>query len=484
MACELTQLSAFGRDFGQVFGLIRQHNVDSSLPEFRSSRASARAAHKGGVEDAPSVAAPEPMRYPGIIARERVDPDAAKVVKRLTRAGHRAYLVGGGVRDLLLGQKPKDFDIATSARPHEVRALFRNCRVIGRRFRLAHVLFSGGKIIEVATFRRDPREGDAPAATVDDGDGMRLVPAPRAVDEETDLLIRHDNAFGEPHEDALRRDFTINGLFYDLERDEVIDYVGGVQDVRARVVRTIGDPAIRFREDPIRILRAIKFCARLDLGLEPDLYDALIDQRKSVERASPPRTFEEILRLLRGGASHRSFYVLWDSGLLSLLIPELSSYLDDVGDAAGVVWRRLCAVDQRIARGGELPSDALLLSALLQSPAEEYMDGERDAALAFDAFAEEMAIRFTVPRRIRERMRLLLAVQKRLREGKVGNVARREFFADAALLFGLDCEARGLKPPAWAFDVSRYTEGNGSAQGRAAKAAKGEPPGKGKGRAP
>jgi poly(A) polymerase len=396
------------------------------------------------------------VRYSGLIAKERVDPDAAKVVKRLTRSGHQAYLVGGGVRDLLLGQKPKDFDIATSARPHEVRALFRNCRVIGRRFRLAHVLFSGGKIIEVATFRRDPRDGDAPpVSTIDDGDGMRLVPGARTVDEDTDLLIRHDNAFGEPHEDALRRDFTINGLFYDLERDEVIDYVGGVRDVRARVVRTIGDPAIRFREDPIRILRAIKFCARLDLGLDPELYDALIDQRQTVGRASPPRTFEEILRLLRGGAAHRSFYLLWDSGLLSLLIPELSAYLDDVGEGGALVWRRLSAVDRLVAQQ-QLPSDAILLSALLQSPAEEYMEGERDPALAFDAFAEEMALRFTVPRRIRERMRLLLAVQKRLREGKLGNVSRREFFGDAALLYGLDCEARGAPVPAWAFDVSRY----------------------------
>jgi poly(A) polymerase len=416
--------------------------------------------------------APEPVRYSGLIAKERVDPDAAKVVKRLTRSGHQAYLVGGGVRDLLLGQKPKDFDIATSARPHEVRALFRNCRVIGRRFRLAHVLFSGGKIIEVATFRRDPRDGDAPpVSTIDDGDGMRLVPGARTVDEDTDLLIRHDNAFGEPHEDALRRDFTINGLFYDLERDEVIDYVGGVRDVRARVVRTIGDPAIRFREDPIRILRAIKFCARLDLGLDPELYDALIDQRQTVGRASPPRTFEEILRLLRGGAAHRSFYLLWDSGLLSLLIPELSSYLDDVGEGGALVWRRLSAVDRLVAQQ-QLPSDAILLSALLQSPAEEYMDGERDPALAFDAFAEEMAVRFTVPRRIRERMRLLLAVQKRLRDGKLGNVSRREFFGDAALLYGLDCEARGAPVPAWAFDVSRYDEA--SAHKHAAKKGKGK----------
>ena len=411
---------------------------------------------------------PEPKRYSGIVPKDRVDSDAAKVVKRLTRNGHAAYLVGGGVRDLLLGQKPKDFDVATSARPHEVRALFRNCRVIGRRFRLAHVLFSGGKIIEVATFRRDPREDEVAVDEVDEGDGVRLVPVKRAVDEDTDLLIRHDNAFGEPHEDAIRRDFTINGLFYDIEADEVIDYVGGVRDVRARIVRTIGDPAIRFREDPIRILRAIKFCARLDLGIDPDLYEAMIDQRQTVSRASPPRTFEEILRLLRGGAAHRSFYLLWDTGLLSVMIPELAAYLDDVGEEGDVAWRRLRAVD-RLAAQSRLPNDAILLAALLQSPAEEYMEGERDPALAFDAFVEDMAARFTVPRRIRERMRLLLSAQKRLRDGKVGNIAKREFFADAALLYGLDCEARGLTAPGWAFDVSRYNEQEQRQSGKKAK---------------
>lgn len=408
---------------------------------------------------------PEPVRYTGIVPKERVDADAAKVVKRLTRNGHAAYLVGGGVRDLLLGQKPKDFDVATSARPHEVRALFRNCRVIGRRFRLAHVLFSGGKIIEVATFRRDPREDEGAIDAVDEGDGVRLVPVKRAVDEDADILIRHDNAFGEPHEDAIRRDFTINGLFYDIEADEVIDYVGGVRDVRARIVRTIGEPAIRFREDPIRILRAIKFCARLDLGIDPDLYEAMIDQRQTVSRASPPRTFEEILRLLRGGASHRSFYLLWDTGLLSVMIPELAAYLDDVGEEGDVAWRRLRAVD-KLAGQNRLPNDAILLSALLQSPAEEYMEGERDPALAFDSFVEEMAARFTVPRRIRERMRVLLSVQKRLRDGKIGNIAKREFFGEAALLHGLDCEARGLPVPVWAFDVSRYNEGEQRTNGK------------------
>jgi poly(A) polymerase len=427
-------------------GRFRLITVDSTAP-----------AHRTDSQRSPNRKVPEPMRYTGLIAKERVDADAAKVVKRLVRAGHLAYLVGGGVRDLLLGQKPKDFDIATSARPHEVRALFRNCRVIGRRFRLAHVLFSGGKIIEVATFRRDPRDDDPAVDHVEDEDGMRLVPQRRQVDEQADLLIRHDNAFGEPHEDALRRDFTINGLFYDLERDEVIDYVGGVLDVRAHTVRTIGDPAIRFREDPIRILRAVKFCARLDLGIDPEMYDAMIDQRGTVSRASPPRTFEEILRLLRSGAAHRAFYLLWDTGLLSVMLPELAAYLDDMGEERDVVWRRLIAVDKRVASGA-LPGDAILLASLLQSPAEEYMEGEKDPALAFDAFVEDLAQRFTVPRRIRERMRILLSVQKRLRDGKVGNLARREFFADCALLHGLDSEARGVALPEWAYDVSRYVE--------------------------
>lgn len=431
--------------------------MDSIVPESGAPAAHARTFR---------TKVPEPMRYVGLIARERVDPDAAKVVKRLTRAGHLAYLVGGGVRDLLLNQKPKDFDIATSARPAEVRALFRNCRVIGRRFRLAHVLFSGGKIIEVATFRRDPRDDEGLLVDeVPEGDGMRLVPQRKPVDEQADLLIRHDNAFGEPHEDALRRDFTINGLFYDLERDEVIDYVGGVPDVRARMVRTIGDPAIRFREDPIRILRAIKFCARLDVGIHPDMYDAMIDQRQTVSRASPPRTFEEILRLLRCGAAQRAFYLLWDTGLLAVMLPELAAYLDDVGDESDLVWRRLLAVDRRAALG-QLPNDALLLSSLLQSPAEEYMEGERDPALAFDSFIEDVAVRFTVPRRIRERMRILLSIQRRLRDGKIGNIARREFFADAALLHGLDCEARGGLAPEWAYDVSRYVEPVSAKKGR------------------
>src|SRR3954449_12599000 len=175
-----------------------------------------------------------------------IDPDAAKVIQRLRRYDHAAYLVGGCVRDLMLGRKPKDFDVVTSATPNDIRRLFKNCRIIGRRFRLAHIFF-GPKIIETSTFRANPREiEEEPSESGGDGEGG-------------DLLIRRDNVFGSAEEDARRRDFTINGLFYDLEKEEVIDYVNGLADLEARLVRTIGDPETRFPEDPVRILRAIKF---------------------------------------------------------------------------------------------------------------------------------------------------------------------------------------------------------------------------------
>ncbi len=222
------------------------------------------------------------------IPREHIDPDADKVVRRLKRRGFEAYLVGGCVRDLLLGRRPKDFDVATSATPPETKELFRNCRIIGRRFRLAHIFF-GSKIIETSTFRQNPREG-------------------MALEEVEELLIRRDNVFGSAEEDARRRDFTINGLFYDVEAEQVIDYVGGRADLDARLVRTIGDPDIRFREDPVRILRAIKFAARLDFGITPDVYDAIVQCRGALAMAARPRLFEEVLRLLRGGAAHRSIW--------------------------------------------------------------------------------------------------------------------------------------------------------------------------------
>jgi len=242
--------------------------------------------------------------------RAAIDPDADRVVRKLTRAGHKAYLVGGCVRDLLVARTPKDFDVATSATPNEIKATFRNCRIIGRRFRLAHVFF-GSKIIETSTFRANPRDED-----------------------DHDLLIRRDNVFGTETEDARRRDFTINGLFYDVEREEVIDHVGGLADLDSKLVRTIGDPDIRFQEDPVRILRAIKFAARLDFGFEPGTWRALLRWRGEISKCAPPRLLEEIHRLMRGGAARRSFELLVETGVLAVLSPYLAGLLEGEGAPA------------------------------------------------------------------------------------------------------------------------------------------------------
>ena len=239
--------------------------------------------------------------------RAAIDSDADRVVRKLTRAGYKAYLVGGCVRDLLVGKTPKDFDVATSATPNEIKSTFRNSRIIGRRFRLAHVFFDQ-KIIETATFRANPREED-----------------------EHDLLIRRDNVFGTESEDAKRRDFTINGLFYDVEREEVIDHVSGLADLEAKLVRTIGDPDIRFQEDPVRMLRALKFAARLDFGFEPATWKALLRWRSEISKCAPPRLLEEMHRLLRGGAARRSFELMVETGVLAVLSPYLAGLLEGPG---------------------------------------------------------------------------------------------------------------------------------------------------------
>lgn len=239
--------------------------------------------------------------------RAAIDPDADRVVRKLTRAGYKAYLVGGCVRDLLVSRTPKDWDVATSATPNEIKATFRNSRIIGRRFRLAHVFF-GSKIIETSTFRAPPREG-----------------------EEDDLLIRRDNVFGTETEDARRRDFTINGLFYDVEKEQVIDHVNGLADLDAKLIRTIGDPEVRFQEDPVRMLRAVKFAARLDFGFEPATWRALLRWRGEISKCAPPRLLEEIHRLMRGGAARRSFELLVETGSLAVLSPYLAGLLEGPG---------------------------------------------------------------------------------------------------------------------------------------------------------
>ncbi|MET0594909.1 MAG: polynucleotide adenylyltransferase PcnB [Polyangiaceae bacterium] len=372
---------------------------------------------------------PQPTRIDAGFDQSRVDPDAQKVVRRLTRHGFQAYLVGGGVRDLLLDRRPKDYDIATDARPEDVRRLFRNSRIIGRRFRLVHVLFGGGKVIEVATFRRSP------IIDVDALDGAG----------DADLLIRSDNAFGEAHEDALRRDFTINALFYDLDAGQILDWVGGMGDIERRVVRTIGEPETRFREDPVRILRAIKFAARLDLGIDPDVYDAMVFTRASLGRAARPRVFEEIMRLLRGGGAHRSIWLAWELGILSVLLPELATFLDDdAGDgAASRVWQLLGEVDRRTVERGAAFDDIVLSTLLLLEPMREACEGERDRVAAAYGFLDPVIARLAMSRRVADAVRRIVSILPRLGAGRAGRFARSALSDLAMQIYEIERSARG-----------------------------------------
>lgn len=259
---------------------------------------------------------PEPVIVPRAehsISRRDIDPDALKVLYRLHQFDHTAYLVGGSVRDLLLGRRPKDFDIGTSAHPYQIKKLFRNCWIIGRRFRLAHVRF-GSKTIEVATFRHHVPPGT---------ENEPAEPAPPADSRDADLLIHHDNTFGTPEEDAFRRDFTVNALFYDIGTFSIIDYVGGLQDLRDGVIRSIGDPGQRFQEDPVRMLRAITMAARLDFALDPPIVKAIAKHKQLLATASPARLIEEYYKVLRSGAAEKTFRGLFEHGLLDAVTPDL-----------------------------------------------------------------------------------------------------------------------------------------------------------------
>ena len=246
----------------------------------------------------------EPFRLTEHCIRPRlIDKDALRVVNRLHDFGFYAYLVGGSVRDLLIGRTPKDFDVVTSAQPREIKRLFRRCRLIGRRFRLAHILGENGNVIETATFRAKPK------------------------DLEQGEIIFDDNQFGTPRSDALRRDFTVNALYYDAHRDEVIDYVDGLADLDQRLLRTIGEPVTRFREDPVRMLRAVKFAARLDFRIEDSCRDAILSERAEIGKSALPRLYEEASRILGGGASLRSIQLLDELRLLEVLFPEVAATL-------------------------------------------------------------------------------------------------------------------------------------------------------------
>jgi len=349
----------------------------------------------------------------------RLDPDAVKVVRRLSRFGYQAYLVGGCVRDILLGRGPKDFDVVTSAMPAEIRRLFRNCRLIGRRFRLAHLLFKNRKIIEVATFRRTP-------TSEDDVSGTHAA----------------ENLFGGEADDAIRRDFTINALMYDVGSKEIRDWAGGLDDIEAGVLRTIGDPDRRLQEDPVRIVRAVKFSVRLDLEIEPELRAAMHHHAVLIDTCAPARLTEEILKLLRSGAAADCIDLLREVGVLSQLMAGLTNCPEFVGDPRGAL-RVLGAADE-IAATGRTVTDPVLLAALLYPSCREILTAGGDTAKELDEALARLVAPMAFTRRQMARVRQVLLAQRRLaggpRKRRSRKILDREYAAEAIDLLELAAE--------------------------------------------
>jgi poly(A) polymerase len=258
------------------------------------------------------------------ISRKVMNPNALRILYRLKDNGFVGYLVGGCVRDLLLGREPKDFDVVTNATPNEVKRMFRNCRLVGRRFRLAHIHFQD-EIIEVATFRSQAAD-EPETGPKETNEAEYRQRHPRSLKNDDGMILR-DNVYGTPEEDALRRDFTVNALSYNIADFSIIDYTGGLADLNAGIIRIIGDPDVRFQEDPVRMLRAVRFAAQLAFTIEEHTRKALVAAADTIVRAAPPRLYEEMLKLLLSGEGAKCYDLLRQTGLFAALFPNFSTWL-------------------------------------------------------------------------------------------------------------------------------------------------------------
>ncbi len=348
------------------------------------------------------------------ISRKDISENALKVLYRLNKAGYEAYLVGGGVRDLLLGKKPKDFDVTTSATPEQVRKLFRNCRLVGRRFRLAHVMF-GPEIIEVATFRGHHEAGASDRTTSQRG--------------QNGMLLR-DNIFGSIEEDAQRRDFTINSLYYSVADFTVRDYVGGMQDLQEGLIRLIGTPETRYREDPVRMLRAVRFAAKLNMRISPETAEPIPRLATLINDVPPARLFEEALKLLQAGYGFETYNLLREYNLFQPLFPTITRYFTENGDSPmeRMIAQVLKNTDTRI-RNDMRVNPAFLFAAMFWYPLLETAQRiTQESGLAYyDAFAlaandvlDEGCRTLAIPKRITTLVRDIWQLQLRMsrRQGK------------------------------------------------------------------
>ncbi len=342
------------------------------------------------------------------LSRQNIDPDALKVMMRLHRHGFKAYLVGGSVRDLLLGRRPKDFDVSTDARPGQIRKLFNNCRIIGRRFRLAHIHFRGNKIIEVSTFRKAPTE-----------------PGPLEEGEAAGDARRGDNTYGLPYEDAVRRDLTINGLFYDISSFAILDYVGGIADLRAGILRTIGPPDERFLEDPIRMLRVVRHAVRTGFRIDPETRAAVERNARLLEASNRFRLQDEFHKDLVGPAFASVLRLQSEIGLLAAIFPELAAYLKEPEAAAqGLfstpwVWKALSLLDASSEEGDTIRQNRILsmVFPLIEARVIKSYPSLREAArdpMRIGQLFRELRTPFAIPRREQERFKIDLIGWTRL----------------------------------------------------------------------
>ena len=423
------------------------------------------------------------------ISRSLLSTNGVKVLYKLKEQGFTAYLVGGGVRDLLLGREPKDFDVVTDATPAQLKKLFRNCRLIGRRFRLAHLHFHD-EIIEVATFRsaadaapEEPAEAAEPSIEAPALEHElkhehehaherllkeELMPEPEHKHEREgrhqgagrgrerghrreqghgpsmlkneDGMVLRDNVFGTPEEDAVRRDFTVNALFYSIADFSIIDHVGGMEDLNNGLIRTIGDPLVRFTEDPVRMIRAVRFASMLGFNIEERTRAAITELGDSINKATPPRLYEEVLKLLMLGAGERTYQMMRQCGLFEPLFPHFDAWLarETGGFPHARVGKALEWVDRMIGQGTQV-SAPLLVALMFGEYLEEKIAGFREAGaapqqaaeMAVASFAGELAPTVAIPNRVLLQVREILSCQQRLlktpgRNGR-GLVARPVF---------------------------------------------------------
>lgn len=339
------------------------------------------------------------------ISRSAINRNALKVLYRLHEAGFKAYLVGGCVRDLLLGQTPKDFDIATNALPEEIRRLFRNCRLIGKRFRLAHILF-GHDIIEVATFRTSHENAKESHGKSHHG------------------MIVRDNVYGTIEDDAVRRDFRINALYYNIADYSIVDYVGGMQDIKDKVLHMIGDPEKRFHEDPVRLLRAVRFLAKLNINVTPETEGPLKNLNHLLDNVSPARLFQEVLKIFQGGATLATINLLQKYHLMKKLF-----IYSNAGEA--LVNIALANTDQRIGEGKTVSPAFLFTVILWNSVSEHVLSYEAEGMQTYLAIEKalqhvikQQTERLTIPRLMQLSIREICVLQHRFTYRRGGHPYR------------------------------------------------------------